>query len=216
MARIRVAAAVVIVAAAGFVSSKLCSAQAVQVRDATGTLVGLYLGPAGYDTNSGLPVAEGSAFRVISATGYTFSIGSGSGVVLRGGAAHPGFGSDRRLRPDVYYESVNCTGPGYGTFENNIDLSLQITGGVVFRVLQGPLYYMPKAAISELRTFRSSGLPAPGACSTGTFTERGIPALPNDPGVTGVSDVQFVAPLTLGLVDSPWLLLRDSFESQAS
>jgi hypothetical protein len=39
-----------------------------------------------------------------------------------------------------------------------------------------------------------------------------LPALPNDPGVTGVSG-DFVPPVTIGVVDSPWLLFRDSFES---
>jgi hypothetical protein len=205
-----------VAAVVAFAFTQLAGAQAVQIRDATGALVGLYGGPAGYDAAPGLPSASGSAFRVISSTGYAFSIGTGSGVVLYGREAHPAYGGgiNGQIATSLSYLTVDCSGPAYLVIAP-AGLTDQITGGVAFRVAQGPIFYTPKSAIAGARTIRSSGLPVVGQCSADTPTERmTLPAFPNDPATTGVSNVPFVPPLTLGLADTPWLLLRDSFESQ--
>jgi hypothetical protein len=55
-------------------SPDIVTAQAVQLRDASGALAGLYGGSIGFDSAPGLPDCSGPAVRAITANGYTYSL----------------------------------------------------------------------------------------------------------------------------------------------
>jgi len=85
----------------------------------------------------------------------------------------------------LYFESADCTGPGWSSKALNQSVFVN----------NSKIYYVPIDAEERVVSIRSF--------SRGTCTSREsaditvIPALPNDPKITGVSEIYFATPITI-------------------
>lgn len=187
------------------------AAQALQIRDNAGSLVGLYLGGAGPDVVQGAPLTPTPGYRVASATGYVGVIDPLSGKLTYGSYAQPAFNAGTLQGSFLSFLTTDCTGQAYVKTSTQVATS---PGGFVFAT-SGPsylVYYVHKSDLSILRTTFSDL--QNGTCNAGQNTDLpSFMAIPNDPAVSGFPDTPFAPPLTLGFVSIPWLMFGDGFET---
>ena len=179
-----------------------CAAESPAVLDANGNLLGSYVGEA-VDCGFGCP---DSSVRIVSPTGYVFGLRMGDGTFAFATAS---FASP--VATQIFYETENCSGQAY--YPGGTALT-GLTGGFVFQGRVGGRFYSPKSAISAMRT-RASYTDDMSGCQDdpGNPQEPGIQILPNDPGVTGVTNGPIPGPLTIGQAVVPRTMFRDSFEN---
>jgi len=147
---------------------------ALQLKDANGVVVGRVVGTLFY-----------SGFHVLTGSGYRTILSSSEG--------------DVQIFTNLYYVSSDCTGAGYalkGLLANNMDLA-----GVVFEVKSvtpTPPYYIPydePLAVITTGSFAyyDSGSAAMVCFARTTPDQAGYLVYPNDPVVTGISNIAYPA-----------------------
>jgi len=193
-------------------------AQAAQVRDASGALVGLFVGGAGPDIDLGPPSSSVvPALRVMSDRGYLAAYGVGTGRIAMGTYVLPSFSwavNMGQLSQSLYFTTPDCSGQAYVVLNVGAQQT-GVYGGFVFATgIPGlPPYYAPKGEQAIGRPLVASR-GGDGACGPNGASNIGsLPAVPNNPSVTGFPNAPFVPPLTLGYSDAAWLLFRNGFES---
>lgn len=189
------------VAALFSTGSSLSWAQSVQVRDANGALVGLYL--------DSVSAGATPAFRVLTSTNHVANIDASTGRVVEQrpnlGFTAAGFSSS------LAFTSSNCTGQAYV-----ITQPVAPASGFVIDVGENAyvLYFAPRGEQPTVRSFSSTGRVG-GSCAQGPGMGTTLRVFPNDPSVTGLPNTPFAPPLSLSAAATPWLLFKDGFETQA-
>jgi len=188
--------------------------QVAQVRDATGALVGPYLGSAGPVPGAVAFNAENPAFTVVSPTGFVASNSVSSGRV-----AFPIELPGVRFRPDpfVFFASAGCTGQAYFKVFTGTPARVGVPiGGFVFSALglETAPFFVAKDAVTVVLQPQSR-LGIGGACDpvNNQPADSFVPAGPNDPAVTGFPNAPYQPPLRIGVVEPAWRLFSDGFES---
>lgn len=173
------------------------SAQSAVVRDANGTLVGVYVGVSftGADTGEG--------WAVLTPFGYAAVLDEVTG----GFGSAPYAGHTNRALNNVRFALPDCQGEARVQVEVS-SASPPIVGGFVFRNF-GTAWYSPKDEVSALTGYAST-IDDNGMCSNGAGSARSIRVLPNDADVTGMPSTGYVGPLRLGFVTDA--MFADSFE----
>lgn len=187
-------------------------AQSVIVRDAAGTTVGIFVGNAGpsFDNlaQTGLP-----AFQVVSSTGYVAHLAVTSGKIVQVNRDLFGLGDGSNIG-QIVYTTPDCSLQPY--FALNASSASPIGGFVA--VVSSPQYevwYADRAEVGVTRQFQSTRN-FQGTCQPQNFQGLSIPALPNDPAVTGFSNTPYVGPLRLTVIERPPFEFRDGFEAPPS
>jgi hypothetical protein len=183
-------------------SLALCAATSVAtaqsagvVVDATGTALGLFAG-------------EDGSTIVHSARGYRFAVRADNGTVASPTTDVGGVTYDSAL----VFTSVNCTGQAYVT----VSSAGAVSGGMVLPAGSRGLHSIDKAVQAQVLAMGSSFSGT--ACTTitpGLFAV--VPAHPNNPAVTGVSNTPYAPPIRLELLPLSMLyrVFSDGFESSA-
>lgn len=102
----------------------------------------------------------------------------------------------------LHYEDADCLGPAYVLQADLGLLDMTEQQGAVFRVAStsGSIgnYYVPARSEAALRSFVATNGGEGCAYPRTANNVASVAAFPNDPGVTGVSNVRYAAPITLG------------------
>jgi len=180
------------------------------LRDGLGRVVGYYTGNAVKYT----AIGGGLIDQVISPTGFTFWVNRKYGRV----ATFPTPLSQQDMLPvqsgriNFSFALPNCAGDAhiFAPLDNSG------IGFVTYSTFPTPgIYYVPKVEYNEGFAFLSYSEGATGVCVnlTNPGTSQGTRLLRNDPDVTGVPNIDFPLPMTVGSLDFQW---RTGFESDLS
>lgn len=165
--------------------------------------------PVVFDAN-GSPVAlwrSGTeSAQVLSEKNVMFTIQLLTGQVTGGGYNY--YACEMDNEPN--FEQLDCTGTMSFRPTNPVGSRC---GGVLIRVAPGNLMYSAFSSIATERIVRSRS-PSPGQCINFPSPQLFVTVefLPNDPAVTGVSNANYPAPLTIALPSSVNCMFRDGFE----
>lgn len=168
-----------------------------------------------YDANNVLVGEYAESISVIhSVRGFRFSVNGQTGVVKPVGSDLAGISKDIAgvgyLDGELVYSSVNCTGQAYVGITASSP-----AGGIITNVGNNTLYYVTKAPAVSTLAFGSSYSNPSGCNAIQPTIEMAVPALPNDPAITGVPNTPFTPPLHLEMVPLSqfFQLFKNGFES---
>ena len=173
-------------------NASLVSADTPIARDATGVVLGFYTA-----------ILENSGQVIVSPKGYRFVVTRENGRQLSPVDASTAF---------VYFQNPGCLGTAY------FDRGAQYRGVIIpirdannYNAIAAT-YYVPQDAAMTAVTLYARLDPAPngGVTCTGISARSimAMPALPNDPAVTGVPNSDFIPPITVALKG----IFQDGFE----
>lgn len=177
------------------VAAAVPAAGVAVLRDSEGTLIGQY-------AEQSRSITGGTI--VHSATGFRFAIDGGS-AELRPVDVDVSGGS---YSTELGYGNVSCAGTAFVAVSN-----ANLAGGIVFPAANG-YYYVPKAPTAAVVLVGSVRVGS--NCMPVTpNAQLAVPALANDPAVTGVPNAIFIPPIQLEVVPLSQFLgnFRDGFES---
>lgn len=180
------------------------------ILDANNNVIGLY---------GGLSEVDFLRENGYSRQGYRFAFDRDTGRLMW----PQGFSAGQIY---VYYATSDCTGPAYVSVQSGFGPSKRVPGTVVPAAydlsetpsgFDAPVFYIPQNRPSEVVVQRQSWWAYVGAnlsCQS-SAPSPAAPAYevqPNNPGVTGVPNGRFAAPLRI----TSSFLFRDGFENVAS
>jgi hypothetical protein len=177
------------------------SAGSPVVSDASGSVLGFYLGPNNISTS----------VTVVTTTGFIVQYETETGVMLS--TPVDAWGEQGSNVSNLYFTTPDCTGQAY------ITSSGVYRGGSVARQIGGQIYYVQKGA-TALALDDQSRMTG-GVCQTGSNTSSDLmPVFPNDPNVTGVSNTPpATGRLRIEVADmrgaNSFRVFRDGFEGNA-
>jgi hypothetical protein len=193
------------------------SAQVPAILSADGELLGNYLGG---DLVPGSGAPTGSAFRGVSRTGFTFLVDPVTGDLLGGSSFGTAPSPDGvKVGLDMYFSELGCSGQAY--IERGYEMAPAVrqraVGGFVFRMPGPPdqvgfRYMVPRDAPAipaltvQLRSLSNCRLLDGTFCncqanSPGLSAEQFLtPVDPNDPAVSGVSNLAWSGPARVEVV----------------
>lgn len=161
-------------------NATLVSADTPIARDANGTVLGFYTA-----------ILENSGQVIVSPKGYRFVVMRETGWMRGPVDASTEF---------VYFQNPGCLGTAY------FDRGGQYRGIVIpirNQLTIAATYYVPHDAVVTSVTLYGRLEPAPnGGLNCAAISARpvmAVPALPNDPAITGVPNVDFIPPITVAL-----------------
>jgi hypothetical protein len=152
------------------------------------------------------------SYMTRSSRGYIFRVYIFDGGFLPGPSEEGHLVAERR----IYFSSPGCLGQAYYSAlsmsfglalwpENNVgpsDERVLVREGLVFRNPDSSAavenYYIAKGAVIDDAALTMSAFEDGIGCVDGTTTIPAVPVLPNDPAITGVPNIPFALPITLG------------------
>lgn len=171
--------------------------------DATGRVMAFYVGPV-----------ETSRVRGVTTEGFLLEFYMTEGALSAVPADAAGAGAYGVTTGTMYFTEPNCGGTAFGQLSNG---SVPYRGGIVFEVeFQQQRWYVPKYPTIQNFTAASERQNANFTCSASNVTGLFVPIFPNDPAITGFSNLPFTPPLRIEVAtisDPSGLLLRDGFET---
>lgn len=162
-------------------ASTRAHADAPYARDGNGAVIGFYSA-----------IIEHGGDVLVSSTGFRF-------VVMRDRGWIRGPIDD--TSEAIYFPSTDCSGQGYANLPRQYQgVLIPIRAGANAETLQA-LYYVPQDAVTVTVPFNSRLVQGSGGTPACLQIPRdisfGIPALPNDPNVTGVPSSDRVLPISI-------------------
>jgi hypothetical protein len=175
------------------VSATIVNADTPIARDANGAVLGFYTA-----------ILENSGQVIVSPKGYRFVVMRETGHMLSPVDATTAF---------VYFEDPDCMGPAYfdrgGQYRGVI---IPIRDAANYNSIAATYYVPQDAAVTPVMLTGRLQPGANGGLGCVTIPVRSImavPALLNDPAVTGVPNIDFIPPITVAIKG----IFQDGFEA---